>query len=91
MAGTPACSQFGENGTYERPDGTFVYGTRSPLGFDFGSDGYDRNFANSNYNSFQASLERKSGPPVFWQLTLTRNPSTMPPDTVQWLITQTTA
>jgi hypothetical protein len=61
MAGTPACGPYGENGTYEQPNGTFVYGTRSPLGFDFGSDDYDRNFANSNYNAFQASLERKSG------------------------------
>ncbi len=60
MAGTPECGPFGELGVYTRPDGSIVNGTRGPLGPNFGSNSYTSNFANSNYNSFQATLERKA-------------------------------
>jgi len=60
MRGTPECGPFGELGVYTRPDGTIVNGTRGPLGPNFGSNSFTSNFANSNYNSFQASVERKA-------------------------------
>ena len=59
--GTSECGPFGETGTtYTRPDRSTVNTTRGPLGANFGSDGYTRNFASSNYNSLQVSLERKA-------------------------------
>jgi hypothetical protein len=61
LPGTPVCGPHGELGTYTRPDGSIVNGTRGPLGPDFGSNAYSRNFANSNYNSFQASVQRRTG------------------------------
>lgn len=60
MAGTPECGEYGENTIYTRPDGTLVYGTRSPFGNSFGTNAYMKNTANSNYNSFQATLERQA-------------------------------
>jgi Carboxypeptidase regulatory-like domain len=60
MPGTPECGPFGENVVYTRPDGTQVFGTRGPLGFAFGSNGYTATIANSNYHSFQASMERRA-------------------------------
>jgi len=60
LAGTPECGPFGENGVYTRPDGTIINSTRGPLGPDFGSNSYTANIGNSNYNSFQATLERKA-------------------------------
>ncbi len=59
-AGTAQCGPNGENGTYTRPDGTQVFGTRGPFGNDFTSNSYEINIANSGYNSMQATLERKS-------------------------------
>ncbi len=60
QAGTAQCGPHGENSTFTRPDGSVVVGTRSPFGNDFGSNSYEINTANSTYNSFQASLERKA-------------------------------
>lgn len=60
MAGTQECGEYGENTIYTRPDGTLVYGTRSPFGNDFGTNAYMKNTANSSYNSLQATLERKA-------------------------------
>jgi hypothetical protein len=64
-AGTAQCGPNGEGGTYTRPDGTKVIGTRGPLGNSFGSEYYNINLANSNYNSFQASLEKKAANMTF--------------------------
>jgi hypothetical protein len=61
MAGTLQCGPGQEDSTFERPDGTFVYGTRSPFGSAFSTSFYEGNWANSDYNSFQASLEKKAG------------------------------
>jgi hypothetical protein len=58
--GTPQCGPSGELGVYTRPDGSIVNGTRGPLGPNFGSNSYTANFANSNYNAFQVSVERKA-------------------------------
>jgi len=60
MPGTSECGPFGELGVYTRPDGSIVNGTRGPLGPNFGSNSYTSNFANSNYNSFQVSVERRA-------------------------------
>jgi hypothetical protein len=59
-AGTAQCGPNGENGTYTRPDGSLVVGTRGPFGNDFTSNSYQMNISNSTYNSFQASLERRA-------------------------------
>jgi hypothetical protein len=58
-AGTAQCGPHGENGVYTRPDGSIVNGTRGPLGPRFASNSYTRNFASSNYNSAQVSVQRK--------------------------------
>jgi len=65
LPGTPQCGPGGELGVYTRPDGTIVNGTRGPLGPDFGSNAFTANIANSNYNAFQATLERRAGDLTF--------------------------
>lgn len=65
MPGTLECGRFLEDSTFTRPDGSLVYGTRSPLGRNFGTSFYEGNWANSNYNSLQASLERRAGNATF--------------------------
>ena len=60
LAGTPQCGPRGELGVYTRPDGSIVNGTRGPLGPNFGSNSYTSNFANSNYNAFEVTVERKA-------------------------------
>jgi hypothetical protein len=59
-AGTAQCGPNGENGTYTRPDGSQVVGTRGPFGNDFTSNSYQINLGNSVYNSAQATIERKA-------------------------------
>ncbi|MGO8788555.1 MAG: TonB-dependent receptor, partial [Terriglobia bacterium] len=61
MPGTPQCGPRQEDQTFTRPDGSQVYGTRSPFGRDFSTSFYEGNWANSEYNSFQTSLEKKAG------------------------------
>jgi hypothetical protein len=56
--GSPTCGPNGEDTTYITAGGTVVNGTRGPLGSAFGNDDYDGSVANSNYNSFQASVRR---------------------------------
>ena len=58
--GSPTCGPNGEDTTYVTADGTTVNGTRGPLGSAFSNDDYEGSVANSNYNSFQASV-RHSG------------------------------
>ncbi len=60
-AGTVQCGPNGENTTYTLPDGSQVFGTRGPFGDAFTSDSYQINAANSSYNSFQGTLQRKAG------------------------------
>jgi hypothetical protein len=45
---------------FTRSNGTQVFGTRGPLGFDFGSNTYESTNANSVYNSLQVQLERRT-------------------------------
>jgi hypothetical protein len=66
MPGTPQCGKFLEDQTFTRPDGSQVYGTRPIFGSqNFGYSYYESNWANSDYNSLQASLERHSGNSTF--------------------------
>jgi carboxypeptidase family protein len=61
MAGTPECGPSLSQLDFTRPDGTIVHGTRTKLGPAFGyGNTYTANIANSNYNSFQATVERKA-------------------------------
>jgi hypothetical protein len=58
---TPTCGPYGEQTTYTLPSGQQVFGTRTNLGPAFGAGNtFTANIANSNYNAFQATLERKA-------------------------------
>jgi hypothetical protein len=59
-AGTTQCGPNQENAIFTRPDGTKVFGTRGPFGYDFGSNAYEVTAANSVYNSLQVTLERRA-------------------------------
>jgi hypothetical protein len=66
MPGTPECGPNGEQTTYTRPDGSIVEGTRTRLGPAFGyGNSFTANIANSNYNSFQVTVERKAADVTF--------------------------
>ncbi len=66
MGATPTCGPNGEQTTYTLPNGSQVFGTRTALGPAFGvGNSYTANIANSNYNSFQASVERKASDVTF--------------------------
>ena len=57
---SPTCGPFGESNIYQTTSGP-VYGTRAPLGFNFGSDTDQASIGNSNYNALQVSLRHVSG------------------------------
>jgi hypothetical protein len=59
-SGTLQCGPNQEGSVFTRPDGSLVYGTRGPLGFDFGSNTYESTIANSVYNSAQVTVERRA-------------------------------
>jgi hypothetical protein len=61
MPGTLQCGPHQEDSTFTQPNGNQVYGTRSPFGRDFSTSFYEGNWANSDFNSFQTSLEKKAG------------------------------
>ncbi len=66
LGATPLCGPNGEQQTYTLPDGSQVFGTRDQLGPAFGyGNTYTSNIANSNYNSFQATVERKAADVTF--------------------------
>lgn len=65
------CGPYAENDIFQLPNGSKVYSTRNYLGDNYcpssstqlcfsQSNSFTRNSANSNYNSFQASLERRA-------------------------------
>jgi hypothetical protein len=64
-AGNAPVREFLEDSTFTRPDGSLALGTRSPFGYDFGTSYYEGDWANSDYNSLQASLERRAGNSTF--------------------------
>jgi hypothetical protein len=59
--GTTQCGPSQEGAIFTRPDGSKVFGTRGPFGYNFGSgNGYEVSAANSSYNSLQATIERRA-------------------------------
>jgi hypothetical protein len=58
--GTLQCGPNQEDAQFTRPDGSTVFGTRGPLGPDYGSNAYESTNANSAYNSLQVSVERRA-------------------------------
>lgn len=58
--GSPTCGPSGEDTTYITAAGETVQGTRGPLGSAFSNDDYEGSIANSNYNSFQASVRHSA-------------------------------
>jgi len=75
-ATNPACGPFGEQDIYQLPNGSKIYGTRHALGSNYcpssvtqlcfnNSNTFTANIANSNYNSFQATVERKAADMTF--------------------------
>ena len=72
---TPQCGPYGETNNYTLPDGSIVYGTmigldNQALGPKYGIAAYApstsmSNVANSNYNAFQATLERRASDVTF--------------------------
>ncbi|MGA9529139.1 MAG: carboxypeptidase regulatory-like domain-containing protein [Terriglobales bacterium] len=65
MPGTPTCGPFGESGTYTRPSGQVVQGTRGPFSSQFAAVTYQKTIANSSYNALQVNLRRSAGPLEF--------------------------
>ena len=67
-AGTLQCGKFLEDQTFTKPDGTLVHGVRDlpgDLGTGFTYAYQEANWANSDYNSLQVSLERRAGNSAF--------------------------
>jgi hypothetical protein len=60
--GSPTCGPFLENNVFTRPDGTAVNGTRGPFPNTIGTDAWYKNMGNANYNAFQFTLKRTTGP-----------------------------
>ncbi len=58
--GTPTCGPFGESNVFTRPSGQMIYGTRGPLGANFGSDTLQTTIGKSNYNALQLSIRHSS-------------------------------
>jgi hypothetical protein len=56
----PGCGPGGENSTYVDSAGQLIPCTRQGLGCAFGNDDYDGSVGNSNYNAFQATIERRT-------------------------------
>ncbi len=56
----PGCGPGGENSAYVNSSGQPIACTRQGLGCAFGNDAYDGSVGNSNYNSFQATIQRRT-------------------------------
>jgi hypothetical protein len=57
---SPGCGPGGENSPYVTTSGQSIACTRQGLGCAFGNDDYEGSIGNSNYNSFQATLQRRT-------------------------------
>jgi|HubBroStandDraft_6_1064221.scaffolds.fasta_scaffold00253_27 hypothetical protein len=55
------CGPFLEGNTYETVSHQTIYGTRGPLGANFGSDTNQATNGNSNYNALEVTLRHTSG------------------------------
>ncbi len=62
MVGTATCGPFGEGGTYVRPSGEVVEGTRGPFSSQFDAVTYQKTLGNANYNSLEVHLRHHRGP-----------------------------
>ncbi len=62
MAGTATCGPFGEGGTYVRPSGQAVQGTRGPFSSQFDAVTDQKTIGNSNYNALEVKLRHHRGP-----------------------------
>src|SRR5579871_1720637 len=73
---TSACGPYTEQDIFQLPNGSKVYGTRHALGSNYcpssptslcfsNSNTFTANIANSNYNSFQTTVERKAADMTF--------------------------
>ena len=58
---SPGCGPGGENSPYVSSSGQKIPCTRQGLGCAFGNDDYEGSVGNSNYNSFQATIQHKTG------------------------------
>ena len=56
----PGCGPGGENSPYVSSTGQTIPCTRQGIGCAFGNDDYEGSVGNSNYNSFQATLQRRT-------------------------------
>jgi hypothetical protein len=56
----PGCGPGGENSSYVNSSGQTIPCTRQGLGCAFGNDDYDGSVGNSTYNSFQATIQRRT-------------------------------
>ncbi len=56
----PGCGPGGENSAYVNSSGQRINCTRQGLGCAFGNDDYEGSVGNSNYNSFQATIQRRT-------------------------------
>jgi hypothetical protein len=57
---SPGCGPGGENSSYVTTTGQSIACTRQGLGCAFGNDDYEGSIGNSDYNSFQATLQRRT-------------------------------
>ena len=58
--GQTPCGPFGEDIQYVTSTGRIYYGTRGPLGSNFGSNANQTTIGNSNYNALQITLRHSS-------------------------------
>lgn len=56
----PGCGPGGENSTYVNSSGQTFNCTRQGIGCSFGNDDYEGSIGNSNFHSFQATLQHSS-------------------------------
>ncbi len=61
MFGTVTCQAFGEDTVYYPAGGGTVYGTRGPLGPNFGSNALQSNIGHANYNALDLSARHTAG------------------------------
>jgi hypothetical protein len=62
MPGTATCGPFGEGGTYVRPSGQVVQGTRGAFSSQFDGVTSQKTIGNSNYNALEIDLRHHRGP-----------------------------
>ena len=91
------CGPYQENDIYQLPGGSKVYSTRNYLGDNYCPDAstsicfsqnntFTKNAADSNYNAFQATVERRASDfTLLWQLTRTRSPWMTPPTSTAYM------